>query len=121
MIAAVAPHLAHLGLILGVPVIVAVVLSRRRTARAGDQPQADAARARDSMYRTSFGFTPQASTPAENAVSDLGPAAPYRAARREPFVFAIAVLPFAASVAFSASTTNHVRELWLFSCRLFGH
>jgi hypothetical protein len=119
MIASVAPHLAHLGLILGVPVVVAVVLSRHRTARAGDRPQTDAARARDAMYRTSFGFTPQ--SPIGDAIIDPRPAAPYRAARRQPFVFAIALLPFAASVAFSASTTNHVRELWLFSCRLFGH
>jgi len=76
-----------------------------------EQPAAEAPRARDAMYRTAFGFT-----------ASSGEAA-FKAPRRfrRSIVLAISTLPFLASAAYGAAASPHIRQVWLFSCRLFGH
>ena len=76
-----------------------------------EQPAADASRARDAMYRTAFGFA--------GATGDAPPAIPRRL--RRSIVLAISTIPFLASAAYGAAASPHIREVWLFSCRLFGH
>jgi hypothetical protein len=75
-----------------------------------EQLAADAARTRNAMYRTAFGFG--------GAARPIETAAP-RA--RRPLVLGISMLPFLASAIYAAFATPHIRQVWLFSCRLFGH
>ena len=65
------------------------------------------------MYRTAFGFSPEAGG------METATALPQRA--RRSMVLALSVVPFAVSGVFAAVSPHHAKQLWLFSCRLFGH
>lgn len=75
-----------------------------------EQPETDAAHRRDAMYRTAFGFAEAGAPPATT-----------RAGARRPLVLGISMLPLAASAIYGAISPTHVRQVWLFSCHLFGH
>ena len=91
-----------------VPVALGIALAKRGRRAALASPLE-----RDSRYRTAFGFAPAAGG------SEIG-TTPLSRARR-PVVFVASVLPFAASGIFAAVSPHHAKELWAFSCRLFGH
>ena len=102
--------LAFLGL-LAIPLALGTALSMRARAH---RPPDDASR-RDQMFRTAFGF---AAVPAA-ASAEIGDS-PIR--RHSPSVFVLSVVPFAASGILAAFAAPHqVKQLWIFSCRLFGH
>ena len=99
---------AALALLLAVSVALGIVLAKRGRRAALASPQE-----RDSRYRTSFGFTLAA------GVSEIG-AAPLPRTRR-PVVLVASMLPLAASSSFAAVSPHQAKQIWLFSCRLFGH
>jgi len=95
-------------LLLSVPVALGLILAKRGRRAALASPQE-----RDAMYRTAFGFAPAA------GVGEIGDAP--RARARRPVVLVASMAPFAASGIFAAVSPHHAQQLWVFSCRLFGH
>jgi hypothetical protein len=95
-------------LLLTVPVALGIVLAKRGRRAALASPQE-----RDSMYRTAFGFAPA------EGVGEIGAAPPPRAHR--PAVLVASIVPFAASGVFASVSPHHAQQIWVFSCRLFGH
>jgi hypothetical protein len=95
-------------LLLLVPVALGLVLAKRARRAAVASPQE-----RDAMYRTAFGFAPAAGG------GEIGAAQPSRT--RRPVILFASTAPFAASGIFAAVSPHHAQQLWVFSCRLFGH
>ena len=90
-----------------VPVVLGTVLARRARRAPATAPDQRAA-----MYRTAFGFA------AAPATDDAEPTARHRS----PTIFVASIVPFAASGILAAFAAPHqVKQLWVFSCRLFGH
>lgn len=65
------------------------------------------------MYRTAFGFAP--------AAGGMETSTALQQRTRRPMVLVASMLPFVASGVFAAVSPHHAKEIWLFSCRLFGH
>ena len=96
-------------LLLLVPVALGLVLAKRARRAAVASPQE-----RDAMYRTAFGFAPAAD------FGEIGDAPPPSRARGS-VVFVASMVPFAAGGVFAAVSPHHAQQIWVFSCRLFGH
>lgn len=95
-------------MLLLVPVALGLVLAKRARRAAVASPQE-----RDAMYRIAFGFAPAPD------VGEIATAEPSRA--RRPMVYVASMMPFAAGGLVAAVSPHHAQQLWVFSCRLFGH
>jgi len=94
--------------VLTVPVALGLMLAKRGRRAALASP-----RERDAMYRTAFGFSLAAGTDEV--------AGPVTAPARRPMALVASMLPFVASGLYVAVSPHHAKQIWLFSCRLFGH
>ena len=99
---------AALLVLLIVPVVLGTVLARRAHRAPLVSP-----RERAAMYRTAYGFGP-----AREGVGTT----PDTTRHHTPTVFLAAFVPSAASGMLAVFAAPHqVKQLWTFSCRLFGH